>query len=65
LCEECSTSHEVSLLRHAPIAASPIESQAEAAIPPIRHLALAIVDAVTDQKHGSAAPSFSSRSVAV
>ncbi|MCW2750091.1 MAG: hypothetical protein JWR83_1201 [Aeromicrobium sp.] len=63
LCEECSTSHEVSLIWHGPITTTPVRP--DAADPPVRHLALAVVDEMADQTPGSASPSFSTRSVAV
>ncbi|MCW2801731.1 MAG: hypothetical protein JWQ70_3203 [Aeromicrobium sp.] len=63
LCEECSTSHEVSLIWHAPMETTQVAL--ESPDPPARHLALAIVDQVAEQSHRPAKPSFSIRSVAV
>ncbi len=64
-CEECGTSNEVSLIWHSPIATDPIRPEPREADPPVRHLALAVADEITDQTAGSATPSFSTRSVAV
>jgi hypothetical protein len=64
LCEECGSTHEVSLLRLLPVQKSP-ESGRPEVDPPLRHLALAVVDAVADQTRRSATPSFSTWAVAV
>jgi hypothetical protein len=65
ICEDCSSTHDVSLLRHAPLAVTTLQPQPGEAAPPVRHLALAVADVVADQTPGSAAPSFTTRSVAI
>jgi hypothetical protein len=66
LCEECSASHEVSLICHEPIAATaPGALEINGADPHVRHLAIAVVDEVTEQTQGAGSPSFSTRSIAV
>jgi hypothetical protein len=61
LCEECGANHEVSLIRHEQIAMRPVEIAATDL--PVRHLAVAVVDEVTDQRAGAAEPSFSTRAI--
>jgi hypothetical protein len=68
LCEECSQHHEVSLIWHGPIATEPPfgdEPRTDEPSLPAQHLALAVVNEVTDQAPRPPSPSFSSRSIAV
>lgn len=62
LCEECGASHDVSLIRHGAIVTAP-ESAADVPELPVRALAVAVVDEITEQTAGSAEPSFSTRAI--
>ena len=64
LCEECSATHDVSLLWHPPLGVPTQDPEPGEVDAPIHNLALAVADEIADQTHGSA-PSFSIRSVAV
>lgn len=63
LCEECSAGHDVSLIRHDPIGSGEQDSTPDAEDEPVRHVALAVVNEVTEQTSGEAEPSFSTREV--